>query len=63
MAVSIRRATIEDLDLIVPLFDAYRQFYKQRSDAVLARTMEASSLGYRKTCGCGADTFVCLTRR
>ena len=38
MAVSIRRATIEDLDLIVPLFDGYRQFYKQQSDAVLART-------------------------
>lgn len=35
---SIRRATAEDLDLIVPLFDAYRQFYRQPSDPVLART-------------------------
>lgn len=38
MAVSIRRATVEDLDLIVPLFDAYRQFYHQQSDPILART-------------------------
>jgi GNAT superfamily N-acetyltransferase len=37
MAVSIRRATVEDLDLIVPLFDAYRQFYRQPSDPILAR--------------------------
>jgi GNAT superfamily N-acetyltransferase len=34
----IRRATVEDLDRIVPLFDAYRQFYSQPSDPVLART-------------------------
>jgi GNAT superfamily N-acetyltransferase len=38
MAVSIRRATVEDLGLIVPLFDAYRQFYGQPSDLNLART-------------------------
>jgi GNAT superfamily N-acetyltransferase len=34
----IRRATAEDLDLIVPLFDAYRQFYRQLSDPDLARS-------------------------
>ncbi len=33
----IRQATIFDLDLIVPLFDAYRQFYRRPGDADLAR--------------------------
>lgn len=33
----VRRATIEDLDLLVPLFDAYRQSYRKASDRVLAR--------------------------
>ena len=35
--VKIVRATIKHLALIIPLFDAYRQFYKQRSDAAGAR--------------------------
>lgn len=35
--VLIRQATAGDLDLIVPMFDAYRQFYKQPRDLDLAR--------------------------
>jgi ribosomal protein S18 acetylase RimI-like enzyme len=35
--MSITEATIEDLDDLVPLFDAYRQFYKQPSDLAAAR--------------------------
>ena len=35
--LTIRRAVITDLDLAVPLFDAYRQFYRKPADAVLAR--------------------------
>jgi len=35
--VAVRQATIFDLDLIVPLFDAYRQFYRRPSDPGLAR--------------------------
>src|SRR5260370_1344448 len=35
--VTVRQATIFDLDLIVPLFDAYRQFYRKQSDLGLAR--------------------------
>ncbi len=27
-----RQAILEDLEALVPLFDAYRQFYKQTSD-------------------------------
>ncbi|HZQ51564.1 MAG TPA: GNAT family N-acetyltransferase [Bryobacteraceae bacterium] len=35
--VEVRRATIEDLDTLVPLFDAYRQFYRQPSAPTEAR--------------------------
>ena len=30
--VETRQATVDDLDLLVPLFDAYRQFYRQPSE-------------------------------
>lgn len=33
----VRQATILDLETLVPLFDAYRQFYQQPADPVLAR--------------------------
>lgn len=36
-AIQTRTATIDDLDVIAPLFDAYRQFYEQEPDPVLAR--------------------------
>jgi GNAT superfamily N-acetyltransferase len=35
--VTVRQATIVDLDLLVPLFDAYRQFYRKPTDPGLAR--------------------------
>ncbi|HSE12343.1 MAG TPA: GNAT family N-acetyltransferase [Rudaea sp.] len=37
MPLTIRHATIHDLDTIVPLFDAYRCFYGRPSDPALAR--------------------------
>ena len=37
MTDSIRRATLNDLDQLVPLFDAYRQFYGQQSDIIVAK--------------------------
>jgi GNAT superfamily N-acetyltransferase len=37
MSFQIRQATIHDLDTLVPLFDAYRQFYGQPADPVRAR--------------------------
>jgi GNAT superfamily N-acetyltransferase len=37
MADTVRRATLHDLDQLVPLFDAYRQFYGQQTDLVVAR--------------------------
>jgi GNAT superfamily N-acetyltransferase len=36
-ALTIRQATVDDLDSIVPLFDAYRQFYRLASDPERAR--------------------------
>ena len=36
-AITTRRATLADLETIVPLFDAYRGFYGQASDPARAR--------------------------
>src|SRR5689334_3384375 len=35
--MQVRQATIADLDVLVPLFDAYRQFYRASSDPNAAR--------------------------
>ena len=35
--MTIRQATVSDLDDLVPLFDAYRQFYRYPSDPARAR--------------------------
>ena len=35
--ITTRLATLEDLDPVASLFDAYRQFYKQAPDLALAR--------------------------
>lgn len=36
-AVTVRQATIGDVERVAPLFDAYRRFYRQPSDVDLAR--------------------------
>ena len=36
--MEIRQANIADLDLLVPLFDGYLQFYSQTSDVERARS-------------------------
>ncbi|HVW86611.1 MAG TPA: GNAT family N-acetyltransferase [Bryobacteraceae bacterium] len=36
-SIRIRQASAADVDLVAPLFDAYRQFYRQRSDIECAR--------------------------
>jgi GNAT superfamily N-acetyltransferase len=41
---TVRRAHAGDLDALVPLFDAYRQFYKQPADLGLARAFLAERL-------------------
>jgi ribosomal protein S18 acetylase RimI-like enzyme len=35
-APNIRRAVLEDVDALAPLFDAYRRFYEQPGDVALA---------------------------
>ncbi|MDK2743321.1 MAG: GNAT family N-acetyltransferase [Nitrospira sp. BO4] len=37
MTHTIRRATLHELDQLIPLFDAYCQFYGQQSDIMVAR--------------------------
>jgi GNAT superfamily N-acetyltransferase len=35
---AVRQAGISDLDLLIPMFDAYRQFYRKPADLGLARS-------------------------
>ena len=44
MADTVRRATLDDLDRLVPLFDGYRQFYDKPSDMVVARQFLAQRM-------------------
>ena len=37
MPLKIRRGGVEDVEVVAPLFDAYRQFYEQASDVAGAR--------------------------
>ena len=48
MSINIRQANIDDLEHIVPLFDAYRQFYGQPSDVDLARAFLAERFKYQQ---------------
>jgi GNAT superfamily N-acetyltransferase len=48
-AVDIRQATVNDLDLIVPLFDAYRQFYRQPSEPERAKKFLLESFEYSQS--------------
>jgi GNAT superfamily N-acetyltransferase len=45
MPATVRRATLDDLDTLVPLFDAYRQFYGKPSDPSGARGFLQARLG------------------
>jgi len=49
MTISARLAAFEDLDLIAPLFDGYRQFYGQASDMALARDFLGQRLSKRES--------------
>jgi len=49
MNVQIRQATIHDLDVLVPLFDGYRQFYKQTSDQGLARAFLSERFAHHQS--------------
>ncbi len=49
MARSIRRADLEDLEALVPLFDAYRGFYGRPSDPEGARAFLKARLRQRES--------------
>jgi ribosomal protein S18 acetylase RimI-like enzyme len=42
--IVIRRASVADLDLVAPLYDAYRQFYEHSPDLATARTFMGERL-------------------
>lgn len=44
MSIDIRRATAADAERVAPLLDLYRMFYRQPSDAALARRFIADRL-------------------
>lgn len=44
MTDTVRRANLDDLDQLVPLFDGYRQFYGEASDLSLARQFLAERM-------------------
>jgi GNAT superfamily N-acetyltransferase len=48
-AVEVRKAAVEDLNLLVPLFDAYRQFYRQPSDTEGARSFLQERFEYSQS--------------
>jgi len=47
--MEIRQATIADLDMLVLLFDGYRQFYKQPSDTEAARRFLADRFNHQQS--------------
>jgi len=49
MSISTRLATFDDLDLIAPLFDGYRQFYGQPSDLALAQNFLGQRLSKQES--------------
>ncbi|MBE2211397.1 MAG: GNAT family N-acetyltransferase [Xanthomonadaceae bacterium] len=45
MKITVRQAELDDVDALVPLFDAYRQFYDQPSDMTRARNWLRARIG------------------
>ncbi|WP_426261220.1 GNAT family N-acetyltransferase [Sphingomonas sp. DC1100-1] len=61
----VRQATINDLDALVPLFDAYRQFYKQASDPDGARAFLEDRFEHQQSIvfvACDVDQAVGFTQ-
>jgi GNAT superfamily N-acetyltransferase len=49
MSATIKQATIQDIERIAPLFDAYRQFYGKTSDILLARSFLSDRLNNKES--------------
>jgi len=49
MTILVRQATVHDLDTVAPLFDAYRQFYRQPPDLERAREFLAERFRHHES--------------
>jgi GNAT superfamily N-acetyltransferase len=49
MSIQVRQATVHDLDVLVPLFDGYRQFYGKPSDPEGARAFLGARFAYQQS--------------
>ena len=49
MTHTIRQATVDDVEQLVPLFDAYRQFYGRTSDVAAARAFLLARFANRES--------------
>lgn len=49
MRFQVRQANIHDLDTLLPLFDGYRQFYRQSSDPARARIFLAERFAHHES--------------
>ena len=49
MPIQVQQATINDLDIITPLFNAYRMFYQQTSDLNVARNFLSERLNKQES--------------
>jgi ribosomal protein S18 acetylase RimI-like enzyme len=49
MSISVRQATVHDLDTVAPLFDAYRQFYQQPENLQRARDFLAERFRHHES--------------
>ena len=56
MKTKVRQAELEDVDELVPLFDAYRQFYDQASDLSRARNWLRARIGANESVVLLAET-------
>ena len=56
MKTKVRQAELDDVDELVPLFDAYRQFYDQPSDLTRARNWLRARIGANESVVLLAET-------
>lgn len=62
-SIAIRYASLDDLDVLAPLFNAYRVFYEQESDLTGARHFLRERMRLRESVillACDADTDTAL---
>jgi hypothetical protein len=57
--VAVRQASVSDLDLLVPMFDAYGQFYRRPSDLDLTRQLLRERFQHNQS----IISLLCLTVR